>query len=150
MRAPKEALAGAIFICLAAFFAFNARTLDVGTPGRMGPGFLPMALCGLLAIFGLCMVAHSFLKPGEPLPRINLVGIVLVTAGVVVFGLGVTGLGFLPSMFIAVFLAVMAARKAFHPLTGIGLTIGVTAFCWAVFIWGLGLPLALIGPWLGG
>jgi hypothetical protein len=61
----------------------------------------------------------------------------------------VRGLGLGPAIAIVVLLGASASRLM-KPLTAIALTAVLTLFCVAIFIWGLGLPLKAIGPWLGG
>jgi putative tricarboxylic transport membrane protein len=73
----------------------------------------------------------------------------VVVASVIFFGLAVGPLGFLPTLAFAVMLSTMASMR-FRVISSILLTAGLVVLCWAVFIRGIGLPLQLIGPWLGG
>jgi hypothetical protein len=62
--------------------------------------------------------------------------------------LTVRGLGFVPSLFITALVASFASHKM-TPLAAFILAASVTAFSYAVFSWGLGLPFRTFGPWLG-
>lgn len=154
VKNPKDVAAGFVLIALAAFFAWQAIDLPMGRAIRMGPGYFPMILAGLLALFGLIVLAGGLAVPTEGEHELGLSrwpwqALALVTAAVVIFGLGIRPLGLGPSMGLAVFLSALASRK-FHILTGLVSALIMVAFSWAVFIKGLGLPLPLLGPWLGG
>ncbi|MCZ0962796.1 tripartite tricarboxylate transporter TctB family protein, partial [Paracoccus benzoatiresistens] len=52
---PKDdtdIVAGLFFMALAAFFGWQALGLEMGTSIRMGPGYFPIVLSGLLFLLG--------------------------------------------------------------------------------------------------
>ena len=153
IRSPKDVTTGLLLIALAAFFAWFGSDLPMGRAIRMGPGYFPMILCGLLAFFGL-IVLFTGITVADETPSIKLSevpwrALVLITLAVVVFGLGIRPLGLGPSMGLAVFISALASGK-FKLHVGL-LSAGIMVlFTWAVFIKGLGLPLPMLGPWLGG
>ncbi|MDF2619583.1 MAG: hypothetical protein K0S00_2242 [Xanthobacteraceae bacterium] len=155
VKSPKDVATGLLLIALAAFFAWQALDLPMGRAIRMGPGYFPMILAGILAVLGLIIVATGIALPmGDDESPIAIAqwpwrALALVTLAVVIFGLGIRPLGLGPSMGIAVFLSALASQK-FNLLTGLVSAVVMVAFSWAVFIKGLGLPLPLLGPWLGG
>lgn len=154
IRNPKDVLSGLLFIALAAVFALETRELPMGTAIRMGPGYFPLLLAGLLALLGLIVLAnglrfHSETSHGLALKDVAWRGLLVVTGAVIFFGLAVRPLGFLPTLAVTVFASAAASRK-FHPLVAGAITLAMVVFAWAVFIKGLGLPLPLLGPWLGG
>jgi hypothetical protein len=67
----------------------------------------------------------------------------------VLFGLTVRGLGLIPSIAIVVAVSAYASQRMSLKLA-VALIAGLTLFCVLVFHYGLGLPLRLVGPWLGG
>lgn len=153
VKNPKDVTAGVLLILLAALFAWLGSDLPLGRAIRMGPGYFPMILCGLLAFLGLIVVI-SGLAVGDEDERALLSGIpwrglFFVTLAVAVFGLGVRTLGLGPSMGLSVFLSSMASQK-FRLVRSLIMAGVMVAFSWAVFIKGLGLPLPMLGPWLGG
>ncbi|WP_371346774.1 tripartite tricarboxylate transporter TctB family protein [Ancylobacter sp. IITR112] len=158
IKSPKEVASGLLLVLLAAFFAWQAMDLPMGRAIRMGPGYFPMILAGLLGFLGLIVLLTGLtLQPlteeeggrGIGLRRWPWLALGLVTLAVVVFGLGIRPLGLGPSMGLAVFLSALASRR-FSLLTGAVSAVVMVAFSWAVFIKGLGLPLPMLGPWLGG
>lgn len=145
----KDILAGLLFVALAAVFGFQSAGLPVGTSTRMGPGYFPILLSGLLGLLGLLVIAQG-LRDRAAIPRgFPLRGSIFVLLAVLAFAAGIDRLGFLPAVAVSVFLGTMASKRS--RLGGMLLTTAIlTLFCWLVFVVGLGLPFLLIGPWLGG
>ena len=59
-RALKDILAGGVFIALGLAFGIGSLSYDIGTPLRMGPGYVPLVLGGLLAALGAAIVVEAF------------------------------------------------------------------------------------------
>lgn len=153
IRSPKDVATGLLLIALAAFFAWFGSDLPMGRAVRMGPGYFPMILCGLLAFLGLIVLFTGLTVPDEGasirLSEVPWRALILITLAVVVFGLGIRPLGLGPSMGLAVFISSLASNK-FKLHVGLAMAAIMVVFTWAVFIKGLGLPLPMLGPWLGG
>ncbi|WP_019998677.1 tripartite tricarboxylate transporter TctB family protein [Aureimonas ureilytica] len=147
-RLTRDVVAGSIFLVIAAGFAWEASNYDMGRAIRMGPGFIPMTLAILLAIFGLT-IAVSGLKKDERVEKtpIPWKGIVLILAALVIFGEFGTLLGLVPVVFIGT--AVVALASARNSI-GSALLIAacMAALCWLVFKVGLGITLPTFGSLL--
>jgi hypothetical protein len=143
----RDAAAGAIFFAIGAAFALGARSLETGSAFRMGPGYFPLLLSVILMLLGAIIIASSFASQNQPLGPVPWRGLVLVLAAPVVFGLSVRKLGLVPAIVLTVVLAVYASRRSRLWLAA-AMAAGLTIFCLAVFSYGLGLPLPLLGPWL--
>jgi hypothetical protein len=144
----RDLLAGLIFIAFGLGFAGIAWTYDLGTGLRMGPGFFPLALGGLLVLLGAMIVVEGSVRgEGEPIGPIPWRGIVLLTAAVIVFGYSVRRLGLAPALFLAVLLAAFSSERT-TLVSGIVMAVGLTVFCILVFVEALGMPVTLLGPWL--
>lgn len=149
IRNPKDVLSGLLFIALGLLFAWQTQELPMGTAVRMGPGYFPLLLSGLLGLLGLIILINGLRFPGEMPSGIAWRAVVIITGAVVFFGFAVRPLGFLPALGITVFVAATASRL-FTFKTAIANTVVMVIFAWAVFIKGLGLPIPILGPWLGG
>lgn len=153
IRSPKDIASGLLLIALAAFFAWFGADLPMGRAIRMGPGYFPMILCALLAFLGLIILVTGMVGGEEgqsiKMSEIPWRALILITLAVVVFGLGIRPLGLGPSMGLAVFISSLASQK-FKLHVGLLMAGIMVVFTWAVFIKGLGLPLPMLGPWLGG
>ena len=145
----RDMLAGAIFIAIGLAFLIGAMGLERGTAFRMGPGYFPLVLAGLLILIGAA-IAIQTLREQEIAVHMHAVpwrGLILIVAAPVLFGLTVRGLGLLPAIAIVAFISSFASRRMRVPLAA-AITVILTAFCVLVFNVGLGLPIRLIGPWL--
>jgi hypothetical protein len=143
----KDMAAGMLFVAIGLFFLVGALSLDIGTAFKMGPGYVPLVLSGILIALGIAIGVKSFTTPNESIGAIPWRGLVLVLAAPVIFGATVRGLGLVAALAISVFVTTFASRRMTVPLA-VGLTLALTVFCVLVFSYGLGLPLRLKGPWL--
>ena len=145
----RDLLAGGIFVLAGAYFSLEALNYEVGTPFRMGPGFMPLALGAVLAALGIGVAASGWQKPDneKPLPP-SWRGIALIIGVVIFFGATIRGLGFVPVVFVSAFASAMASRLN-SPLFAALLAIGLTVLCTAIFVIGLGMSVPWFGPWLG-
>ena len=144
----KDATAGALFILLGLAFGLNAYlTLDLGTNLRMGPGYFPLLLSGVLVVIGIAVLVRALTIPDEALGAIPWRGMFFILLGPIAFGLTLGGLGLVPSLALIAFLTSFASMRV-GPLLAIVLSASLTLFCVAVFSWGLGSPIRLFGPWM--
>lgn len=65
-RDDTDLIAGVGLMAVAAFFGWQTMGLEIGTSLRMGPGYFPMILSGLLFILGLLVTIQSLGREGEP------------------------------------------------------------------------------------
>ena len=149
IKSPKDFFAGLMFLVIAAVFAIGVHELPIGTAFRMGPGYFPLVLVLLLAVFGLIILISGIRVPGAPIGTIPWRGIALITLPVIFFGMTLKGLGLIPSLTITVFVTSLGSRL-WDLKTSIAITVVLVVFSWLVFVRGLGLPLSLYGPWVGG
>ncbi|GGF72575.1 membrane protein [Azorhizobium oxalatiphilum] len=143
----QDALSGFMFMAFAGGFAWLAQDLSLGTALRMGAGYFPLILSALLGLIGLFILVRALLGDGGEMTPFAWRGLLLVVASVLVFGFGLSGLGLGPCVAIATVLATMASGQVSLRMAVV-LAVVLVIFTWAVFILGLGLPIALIGTWL--
>lgn len=147
-RSVKDVLAGLTFVGFGLAFALGAMTYDVGSPLRMGPGFFPLLVGGVLVLLGgIIVVKPTPAEEATPLTGPAVRAMVLILGAIVFFGLTVRGLGILPSTFVATLMAALASRQA-SPLSALLLAAGLTVVSFLVFVVGLRLNLPLFGPWI--
>ena len=144
----KDASAGALFIVLGLAFGLNAYlSLDLGTTMRMGPGYFPLLLSGLLVILGVAILLRAFGAPNEAWGAFAWRGLLFISVGPILFGALIQGLGLVPALAIIAFVTSFASQRMSLWLA-IALSAGLTLFCVAVFSWGLGSPIRLFGSWM--
>ncbi|QKJ94680.1 MULTISPECIES: tripartite tricarboxylate transporter TctB family protein [Agrobacterium] len=124
-------------------------TMDVGSALKMGPGYFPLILSIVITVIG-AVIGTKALRDTEVFrPQIApLRALAAIIVAPILFGLTVRGLGFVPAVALTSLSAATAATGQ-RPLVVLAITLGITVFCLGVFYYGLGLPVRLIGPWLG-
>jgi len=147
-RALKDILAGGIFIALGLAFALGALSYDIGTPLRMGPGYVPLVLGGLLAALGVGVVVKGLIAgEGESIGGFEWRAVILITAALIFFGVTVRGLGAAPALFGTSLLAALA-RSGTSWREALLIAIGLTVLSVVIFIVALQLRLRILGPWI--
>jgi hypothetical protein len=139
----KDFWAGMMLVGIGAVAMFIARDYRFGSALRMGPGFFPAILSGILIAFGVCIMAVG-LRSGEKIQdRLSLRALVLLPLSLLLFGILMERAGFIPAMVVLVFVSAAAGRE-FRFVEVLLLTVTLTVASAALFIWGLGLPYPLI------
>ena len=147
-RALKDVLAGAVFIVLGLGFSLGALAYDIGTPLRMGPGYVPLILGLVLVGLGILVIAKGFIAgEGEPIGDVDWRAVALITASLLFFGITIRGLGVVGALFGASLLAALA-RSSTSLREALVIAVGLTVLCVAIFIFALQLRLPLIGSWI--
>jgi putative tricarboxylic transport membrane protein len=123
---------------------YNALLLPLGSARSMGPGYFPLVLAVILGVLGVVTTLKGLRSGGEPLPQVTIRGTFFVICSVVLFGLTIHPLGFIPAVALSVAVAILGSSEA-RLLPALGLVIFLVVFCWAVFIKGLGMPVPLFG-----
>jgi hypothetical protein len=143
LRNSKDFWAGIMLIGIGAASIFIARDYSFGSTMRMGPGYFPSMLGGLLVLFGL-YVTMVGLRTGEKITvSCSLRALIVLPLSLVAFGVLMVRAGFIPALAVLVFGSALAGRdfKLFEVLL---LTLILTGISVALFIWGIGLPYPLI------
>jgi hypothetical protein len=94
-------------------------------------------------------VIRSFIVEGTPIGAFAIRGLALVIVSVIVFGLLIKGAGLIVALPVLVIISAYASSQ-FRWGPTLALAAGLTLFCAFVFLKGLGVPLPILGPWLGG
>jgi uncharacterized membrane protein len=146
IRNNRDLWAGVMLIVTGAGAVIIARNYAFGTALRMGPGYFPSVLGGLLVLFGLYLVAQG-LRSNEPIEgNWSLRGLVVLPLALVLFGLLMEHAGFVPALMVLIAGSALAGSE-FRLVEVLLLAAGLTAFSVALFIYGLGLPYPLLMGW---
>jgi hypothetical protein len=140
---------GLLYIFFGSSAILIARDYGMGTAIKMGPAYFPTILSGLLILIGVISVIRSFIVTGIPIGAFAFKGLVLVTGSVVAFGFVVRGLGLAIALPLLIIVSAYGSPR-FRWRPTLLMAAGLTIFCVFVFLKGLGIPLPIIGPWLGG
>jgi Tripartite tricarboxylate transporter TctB family len=149
IRSTKDFWTGVLYVFFGLTAIIVARDYGMGTAVRMGPAYFPTILGSLLAGIGAIAVIRSFITPGTPIGTFAFKGLILVTVSVVLFGFIVRGAGLVVALPLLVIISASASKR-FRWHTALLMAAGLTIFCILVFVKGLGIPLPILGSWLGG
>ena len=149
-RAVTDILAGLIFVAFGLAFAIASSSYDIGTPLRMGPGYFPLALGGILVLLGLLIVGKGLISGSGAEERLGSVpwrALVLIVLAVLFFGSTVRGLGLVPATAVTALLTALASYRT-GILAAVAIAAGLTVLCVLIFLVALQLRLPMFGPWL--
>jgi hypothetical protein len=145
-RNNKDVWAGLMLIGTGAATILIARDYVFGTALRMGPGYFPSVLGGLLVLFGLYLVGAGLRRRELIEGSWSLRALIVLPLSLVLFGLLMENAGFVPALMVLI-VGSSAAGSEFRLVETLLLAVGLTAFAVVLFIWGLGLPYPLLVGW---
>jgi hypothetical protein len=137
--------AGLLFIAFGALALWIGQDYAFGTSRRMGPGYFPSVLGGILCVLGLIIAARGAIRGGAPVPR-GALRPFLVLVGILVFALMLQPLGLVLST-LALIVVSSAGGNEFKwkevlITSAVLIVMGVV-----VFAWGLGLQFPIWPQW---
>jgi hypothetical protein len=146
LRDNKDFWAGVMLVATGAAAILIARNYAFGTTLRMGPGYFPSVLSGLLIVFGIYLVAVGLRRNEKIGGNWSLRALIVLPLSLVLFGLLMEYAGFVPALVVLI-VGSAAASTEFRLIEALLLSVVLTAFAVALFIWGLGLPYPLLVGW---
>jgi Tripartite tricarboxylate transporter TctB family len=142
LRNNKDIWAGLLLIAIGAGALTIARNYPSGTALRMGPGYFPVVLGGLLVAFGLYLLGSGLRGSARIESPWSLRALTILPLSLVLFGLLIERAGFIPAMMVLIFGSATASTQ-FRFAEILLFATGLTALSVAVFVWALGLPYPL-------
>jgi hypothetical protein len=145
--AARDFYAGLLLILVGLVAAEQSANYKLGSLTSMGPGFMPTALGGLLAILGILIAGGAALskRPAQELAQTqpDWLGWLCIIGGPIVFILLAERVGMAPAAFGCVFVAALGDRTTTWRQAAV-LAAGVTVFGVVLFNLFLGVPLPII------
>ncbi|MBI3375906.1 MAG: tripartite tricarboxylate transporter TctB family protein [Betaproteobacteria bacterium] len=142
LRNSKDFLAGLLFLAIGAGAMVVARDYPFGTSIRMGSGYFPTVLGGILVLFGAFLMARGALSRQQATVTWGWKPLAYIVASMLVFGFLLPRLGLVPAL-AALFFAAAAGGREFFFKEVLALTAVMTAFTVGVFVYVLKLPFQL-------
>lgn len=143
----KDYFGGALMFLIGVVAIVVGRTYPIGTLGRMGPGFFPVALGVILALAGLAIATSARFAEREVAKKAlppEWRGWICICLSIVAFVvLGKYG-GLVPATFAIVFISALADRQNTIK-SAIVLSLAIIAICIIVFWWALQMQFPLFG-----
>lgn len=138
----KDFWAGLMFLGFGLVAVVIARGYPFGSAARIGPGYFPSLLGGLLVLFGLFLLVRGAKSKDEIEGPLSLRALLVLPAALVIYGIFMERLGFIPALAALIFAAAASGRE-FKFREVLLLTVILCLISVAMFIWGLGLPYPL-------
>ena len=148
-RNPKDLWTGVLFTVVGLAAVYFAQNHPIGNAMRMGPAYFPTMLGTLLVLIGIALVLRSFIRSGLPLDRFALGKVAWVVGSILLFGLLLRGMGLVIAIIVIVIVSAYASQKFRWPVA-VALAVGIAISSAIVFIVLLGIPIPIIGTWIGG
>ncbi|MBI3935516.1 MAG: tripartite tricarboxylate transporter TctB family protein [Betaproteobacteria bacterium] len=147
LRDNKDFLSGLMFIVTGVVAMVIARDYPFGSALRMGPGYFPSVLGGILVAFGVYVMLMGLRKQEKVMGNWSVRALILLPLSMFVYGFLIEHVGFIGALLALTFVSAAAGRE-FKLIEVLLVTIGLTVFSVGLFIYGLGLPYPLVkGVW---
>lgn len=143
LKSPNDLVFGIVLIGAAAFFYWAIADLRIGTSLRMGPGYMPLVLCGLIGATGLILFGRAFAFSGEALSQWPLRPMACVLGGLIAFAALLEPAGLLIAMPLLVIIVSFGERQT-RIVEVVMLAAALTLFSTGIFVSALRLPIPLL------
>jgi hypothetical protein len=138
----SEAIAGVLIMLVATAFFYGAWKLRAGTLARMGPGYVPIAMCIFLFGLGVMLTIQALIKNGEGATFPSLRPTLVVVLSPLLFALLIGRAGLVLTVLIVTAFAGFAQPRK-RGLEMLLLPVLLTIFCVIVFSYLLKLTIPL-------
>jgi hypothetical protein len=142
--ARQDLVGGALSIAFGGFVLDEALSYPMGSALRMGPGFFPAVLAGLIIILGVALTLHAFkVRIARQQVTIRLRPLAAIAAAVMVFALTLERFGLAPATVALVFISSLGALH-WRPMRAAVLALVMTAAVYVIFIAILQMPFVFL------
>ncbi len=144
----KDVAFGILLLLIAAGGLYINQDYELGRASRMGPGYMPMLVFGLISLFGVGMIVIGLRSGPDPLEKWAWRELGLILGSLTAFA------AFLDKLGLGVCVAILVLGSCFadreQTLKGaLGATAVLVALCWLIFDRGLRLGIPFLPPILG-
>jgi len=149
IRNHRDFWSGVLFIVTGGLFALLSQQYTVGTAAKMGPGYFPTMLGGLMAVLGLMLLVPA-VRAGSPETRIarpDFRTIGLILGAVALYAATLPTLGFIVSLVLLVIVSSFASHEFSLKSTLIS-AVALLIGSWLVFVKGLELQFPFLPVFL--
>lgn len=147
IKSQKDFWTGCLYLVFGAAAYWIARDYPVGTASRMGAGYFPSLLSGLLMLIGALSLLRSLTRRGTPLNGFAWRQAGIVFAATLSFAFLLERAGLLIALVVLILGSASASAKFRLEWRAILAALGLIVFCALVFVKGLSLPMPLFGSW---
>ena len=143
LRSNRDFLAGLLFVLIGVVAVAVARDYPMGTAMRMGSGYFPSVLGGILILLGAWVTVRG-IRSGEKVKgEWGWKPLALIALAIVLFGFLMARLGLVPALAAVLFVSAAGGRE-FRVREVIVLTVLMSVFAVVVLLYVLKMPYPLI------
>lgn len=140
----KDFFAGLLMLVIGGGAMYMALDYPFGSALRMGPGYFPRVLAGILMTFGLYVLIRGLMTSEKVSGKWGWKALAFITASLVAFGYVMEHFGLIPALVVMFFIAALGGPE-FKLVEVLILTVVMSIFSVLVFVEGLGMPYPLFG-----
>jgi hypothetical protein len=142
VKSPQDFGAAILFLTIGIAGIYFGRELTFGTAAKMGPGYFPTMLSGVIVLIGAIVGLRSLTIEGPPIEPVRLRPVVFILVAVIAFGFLIEQIGLaITTSGLAIFAAY--ARNDVNLKEALILAAVLAAFAIGVFAYALGQPLPI-------
>ena len=143
IKSPRDFWAGLMLIVFGVFALVVAqKDYQMGTAVRMGPGYFPTVLGGILAVLGLSVLIESLAVEGEKVARFYFRPLIFILLSCLAFAYLLKPLGVMLSIAALVFIGSYGGHDV-RLKEVVLLTVAMVIIAVLVFVKGLTLPFPI-------
>ena len=140
----KDLLSGLLFLVIGLAAIVVARDYPFGTAMRMGSGYFPIVLGGILVLFGGFLIARGARSREQgPSLKWGWWPLACIVLSMVLFGFLLPRVGLVPALVVLLFVSGAGGRE-FRLIEVLFLSVVMTTFAAVVFVYVLKLPFQLL------
>ena len=145
----RDFWAGVMFIAFGLLFIVMSQQYPIGSSAKMGPGYFPTVLGGLMTLLGVFIGAGGLSGKAAALhvARFDWKIITLILVAVALFAFMLPRLGMVVSVIALVLLSSVASHE-FRLRDTLISTVVLLVIAYGVFVWGLELQFPVLPPFL--
>lgn len=142
--AKQNLIGGLLAVALGVYALVTARDYPMGSLLRMGPGFFPYILAGLVIVLGLALMATGLRPLREAAPvNVQWRAIAAIGLGIVLFAELLERAGLVPATLILVLVSSLGDPQ-WRPWRAGILAVAMAALVYVIFIVVLQIPVAAV------
>jgi hypothetical protein len=142
LQQNRDFLAGMLFLAIGGIGFYVALAYPFGTLEKMGPGYFPRVLSGILIAFGVVTLLKGLKSGAKVQGTWGWLPLLMLTIALLSFGFLMEHVGMIPAL-VVMFFSAAYAGKEFKFVEVLVLTVVMCIGATAIFIWGLKLPYPL-------
>ncbi len=142
IKNQEDFWAGMMFASFGALAIWLSTDYPMGTASRMGPGYFPTWLGGIMLLLGAIVAVMALKTEGPKVTPFAWKPMIMLSVGFLAFGWGVDHIGFIPALFLLSVITA-AAGQTFKIVEVLIMTVVLIAGAVGIFIYGIELPFPL-------